>query len=134
MKKTETMLKKIKRALTKTKRSMKEMEQRLKGSYEKGFKDGSGKSDANPFKIKEEDVFIDPDDPNRPIEEQMRLRRNWYQRRNYHKRKKEEKEKALAVEIVTKAMGKTTKEKVEFVGQGQDQETQTNSKPKPENH
>jgi len=74
----------------------------LKKAFEKGFKEGQGSSDVNPFKIKKEDVFIDPDDPNRSIEEQKRLRANWNHRKSYHRRKEKAKTKAEFVEMVTK--------------------------------
>ncbi|GAH29328.1 unnamed protein product [marine sediment metagenome] len=97
MKKTEMWLKKAKEGLTKTEpgktkqeQSQKIIEQMLTNAYKKGIKEGQGKTNINPFKIKKEEVFIDPNDPDRPIEEQKRLRRNWNQKRRYHKRKEKE--------------------------------------------
>ena len=39
------------------------LELKMKEVYEKGFKDGQGSSDVNPYKIKIEEQFADPDDP-----------------------------------------------------------------------
>ena len=111
MKKVDMWFKKVETRMKKAEQDRKKVEQAMKEIYEKGVKDGSGKSDVNPFKIKKEDVFIDPNDPNRSIEDQKRLRRNWDHRKSYHRRKDKEKEKALAIEILAKAIEKSAKKK-----------------------
>jgi hypothetical protein len=62
--------------------------------------------DVNPFKIKKEDVFIDPNDPNRSPEEQLKHRRNWNRRRNYRKKKARKEQIDVAVETLLKAQKK----------------------------
>ena len=97
------------------------LELKMKEVYEKGFKDGQGSSDVNPYKIKIEEQFADPDDPNRPIEEQKRLRRNWYQRRSYHRRKEKQKQDDQTKKVIQQLLNALTKKQKKKTATNQSQ-------------
>jgi len=66
----------------------------------------------NPFIIAKKEQ-INPIDPNRTIEEQKRLRKNWFNRQSYQRRKQKEKQKQLLKTTLTEILKQQAKEKTE---------------------
>jgi len=89
-----------------------EQDKEITTEHDKGItKDELDTKDVNPFKLPKDERYIDPNDPNRSIDEQKRLRRNWNRRRNYHKKKTNQKQKDEATEILAKAIEEIAKKK-----------------------